>query len=138
MKNLTKSKKWYLRECWRLMSLRVRSREGDYTNCITCGKLHHFKDLQAGHYIHNVLDYDDMNIQPQCVRCNKFKHGKLDEYTFYLIKTYGLKKVEDLRLRAKKALKGERYTIDELEKIYARLVHDSCTISARKDNDLCI
>lgn len=66
--------------------------------------------MNAGHFIHNVLDFDEMNINCQCVKCNLHMHGMGVEYSMRLIKKYGLEKIQDLHNRATKALAGELYT----------------------------
>lgn len=101
-KPVTKLKK----ELWRVFSHFIRLR--DKGVCISCGKKGHWKEQNAGHFIHNVLDFDEMNINCQCIRCNFHLHGNGVGYTISLIKKHGLKKVEDLRLRASTALKGEK------------------------------
>ena len=65
--------------------------------------------MQAGHYKHNVLDFDEMNVHCQCVRCNKYLHGNGGEYAFRLARHYGLEELNDLHIRAYRALAGERH-----------------------------
>ena len=104
-------------ECWKLMSLYVRTKgamSSGYNTCVTCGVIKHFKELHAGHYKHRVLDFDELNINPQCSQCNTFNHGKADEYYIFLVKKYGQKMVNDLRVRAKNFVK---YSYTELEEI---------------------
>lgn len=69
--------------------------------CYTCGKQDDWKKMQAGHYRHSVLDFDDMNIHNQCVYCNHHLSGNGGNYAMHLIKDYGLEAVEDLHNRAK-------------------------------------
>lgn len=33
--------------------------------------------------------YDEQNCNVQCIGCNMFKNGNMDEYALYLIKKYG-------------------------------------------------
>lgn len=54
-----------------------------FTHCITCGKVHHYKDMDAGHYISRKwkpTKYDDDNIHAQCVHCNQHLAGNVDKY----------------------------------------------------------
>lgn len=76
------------------------------------------KGMNAGHFKHGVLDFDEMNIHCQCVKCNKWNSGELDIYAEHLIRDYGLDKFNDLCSRAKMAI-GEPRKEQEwyLEKI---------------------
>lgn len=103
----------YKDKLWKLFSRYIRMR--DKGVCFTCGDTRHWKQQQAGHFIHNVLDIDEMNINCQCVRCNKFLHGNGVEYALRLIKKYGLDAVEDLKRRATFALAGEIVSDEEYE-----------------------
>jgi len=63
--------------------------------CITCGK----PATDAGHYRsrgHMMTRWYLNNIHPQCVGCNRFCNGRLDEYALYIVNKYGqdeLKKI---------------------------------------------
>jgi len=108
-----KSTKTLKKKAWKLMSEYVRRR--DRGICFTCRVKKHWKEQQAGHFIHlNSLDYDFMNIHCQCVRCNHYLGGDLGVYAVKLIKKYGLNKVEKLR---EKAIEIKRFTVEELETI---------------------
>ena len=104
-------------KAWKLMSEWVRRKDSDwrgYNNCFTCGKKLHWKELQAGHFIHGKLDYDDRNLKPQCGRpCNLDLSGNLRIYSRKLIGEYGLDWLDKLELDANTHM---GYTIPELEK----------------------
>jgi hypothetical protein len=88
--------------------------------CFTCGVRKPWRDLQAGHYVsrmHSTLRYDERNVHPQCVGCNIFKHGNLDEYALSLQEMYGQQILKDLA-RAKRDT--HQFTIAELQGIIAR------------------
>lgn len=60
--------------------------------CVTCGAKAHWKKMQNGHYIprnHLATRYDEQNCHVQCVGCNMFKNGNMDEYALFLVKKYG-------------------------------------------------
>lgn len=103
----------YKDKLWRIFSRYIRLRDNGI--CFTCGIRKHYKEMQAGHFIHNVLDFDEMNVNAQCVQCNKFKHGMGQEYAIRLLNKYGQDKVLDLHKRAKLALAGERVEDDQYE-----------------------
>ena len=91
-----KSLKELRKLAWKTFSIYVRQR--DMGICFTCGKRDNWKSMQAGHLFHrDCLDYDEKNINCQCVRCNHYLSGNLQEYTYRFIKKYGEK--EYLRLK---------------------------------------
>lgn len=70
----------------------------------------------AGHFYHAVLDFDEENINGQCVRCNKWMHGNLAPYSVYLLNKLGKKKFDALNIRHYRAMAGEkRYPQDYLD-----------------------
>lgn len=72
--------------------------------CVTCGKWHDIKDIDAGHYISRAnaaTIYDMDNLRPQCSSCNRFQQGKHFEFEQALILEIGKERVEALKERAK-------------------------------------
>lgn len=97
------------------MSEWVRRKDADWkgnTKCFTCGDIKHYKKMNAGHYIHDKLDFDERNLKPQCVRCNKFYSGMLDVYGEKLLMISGENFLWELRKDAQ--LKGNDYSYEEL------------------------
>lgn len=50
-----------------------------YIPCFTCGSRHHWKDMDAGHYIGREwygTRFDLKNLRPQCTQCNSFHEGQ--------------------------------------------------------------
>ena len=82
---------------WKNFSLFIRLRDcptdaRGYARCITCGSVHHYKELQAGHYIrrrHRAVKYDERNVHAQCVDCNKYGNGKEAEHRAAIVEKYG-------------------------------------------------
>lgn len=67
--------------------------------CITCGNIHPYSSLQAGHFIsraHYAIRYDERNVNAQCVGCNMFKHGAVEEYFIRLEEMHGRPVVDEL------------------------------------------
>ena len=114
-----KSKKALHKKAWKLWSVWVRTRQGEYPLCYTCGRQHHWKALDAGHFIHGRLDFDERNIKPQCSYCNRHLHGNLGEYALRLVAELGEDGVK--KLKADSIKKGNDYSIYELEGIIRRL-----------------
>ena len=104
----------YHKKTWQLFSKWVRERD---KKCVTCGARN---TLQAGHFWHGVLDFDEMNINAQCSQCNKWKHGNLAVYSNYLIDKYGLKKFKELELRHYMAMRGEKRTQKDYEDLITK------------------
>ena len=108
-------------KCWEVMSLFTRLKFADsqgFVSCVTCGKRSHYTKMNAGHFIHGALDYNEINVNPQDVRCNKWLHGNLIQYTTYITLKYGPEMVKILQTEAAKKIK---YTEEELEKILIEL-----------------
>lgn len=101
--------------------IRLKYSKNGMVQCVTCGKWAKIKAMQAGHYISRTYlstRFDERNVHPQCMSCNVFKKGNLDEYAIWLIGTYGEGILEELN---KKKWETRRYTRFEYEmfvKIY--------------------
>lgn len=90
------------RKAWDVFSKWIRERD---KMCVTCGTRNTL--LNAGHFWHGVLDFDEMNINAQCTGCNNYKSGNLAPYSIYLINKYGTDKFKDLEKRHYLAMAGE-------------------------------
>lgn len=75
----------------RYVRTRAAVATGGWVACCSCGQVHDWKELDAGHYIHgcSALRYDERNVHPQCTACNRFRHGNATGYAAYLVKRYG-------------------------------------------------
>ena len=112
-KKAKRSPKDILRDnAWKTFSLWIRNRD---KKCITCGST---KTLQAGHFWHACLDFDEININTQCSGCNHYKSGNLAIYAIYLLNKYGKRKFDALEHRKNLAKSGEYRT----EKDYIDLI----------------
>lgn len=127
-----KSVSYYKKKLWKLISLFVRRRDADENGmvaCCTCGKIKHYKEGDAGHFIdgrHNAIVYDIRQIHFQCKPCNGgFINNKdingfeLDarevkkRYEAYMVKRYGQAVVDELKAADKKR---KEFTRQELIK----------------------
>lgn len=91
----------------------VRKRD-DYT-CFTCGRKGDKTNIQNGHYVsrsYNSLRFDERNCNAQCVPCNIFRRGAMDDYAISLVKKYDWKILEEL---AREKRKIKQFTVKELE-----------------------
>lgn len=92
--------------------------------CFTCGADTEYKYLQAGHFQHGKLDFDEDNLNGQCVACNKWKHGKLDQYAIRLIRERGQAWMNDLIFRSNQIQKKTRQELEEIAETYKQKVLD--------------
>ena len=95
IKKLTKAK------VWKVFSEYIRRRDSDWRGnceCISCGAVKHWKEMHAGHFIHNVnaVYFNEYNVNGQCPYCNTFKHGNLHFYKRNLELKVGKDIVKDL------------------------------------------
>lgn len=105
------------RKAWDTFSKWIRQRD---KRCVTCGSTN---QLQAGHFWHGVLDFDEMNINAQCKHCNHYWSGNLAPYSVYLIRKYGREAFEDLEKRHYIALRGEFRKDSEYQEIIDKYQH---------------
>jgi hypothetical protein len=88
--------------------IRLKDSRHLIARCYTCGKKASYKELQAGHYVprnYLPLRWDERNVKVQCVGCNIFKKGNLDEYAIKLRQEYGNKILETLNKEKYKLIK---------------------------------
>lgn len=67
-----------------------------YVECISCGKVMHWKEAQGGHYIpraNRATEMEHDNVWPQCQRCNGFLNGNPIQYRIRLVRKIGEKRV---------------------------------------------
>lgn len=100
------------RKAWDVFSKWIRERD---KICVTCGSRNTV--LNAGHFWHGVLDFDEININAQCTGCNNYKSGNLAPYSIYLINKYGIEEFQKLEARHWLAMRGEIYTDTQLRAI---------------------
>lgn len=103
----------------RVFSRYVRNRyaESGWCDCITCGKRHPVEDMHAGHFVrrrHMAVRWDEKNVHPQCVYCNKFLDGNEGEYARFILDKYGRETLDEL-LAAKNKIR--KWTVGELREL---------------------
>lgn len=123
IKDTQENRKKLHKKAWEAFSIYIRKR--DKATCVTCGAKNwdselgewSIKGFNAGHFWHNVLDFDEENINCQCIRCNHHLSGNLAPYSVYLIKKLGHKRFAELEKRSKLALRGELKSVEDYKKI---------------------
>jgi hypothetical protein len=69
--------------------------------------------MDLGHYIHkDCLDFDLLNLKPQCTYCNRHRHGNSGLFAERLIAEFGEDTVVELRTRSEIV---KKFSIQELE-----------------------
>ena len=114
-----RTKKQVKANSWKYFSKYIRLKDADnngYVKCVTCGSIKFWKEMQSGHYMHNKCDYDDRNVHPQCIKCNKWLSGNGIEYERYMRNTYTENEIDMLRLKANKTGKKDIYYYLDVEK----------------------
>ena len=93
------------KELWDIFSKFIRLRDSDdngYCSCISCGKTEPWKYQEAGHYTSRtnaMLKFDEINVNSQCVMCNRYKNGNPEGYKKGLIVKYGEDVLRVLEIR---------------------------------------
>jgi hypothetical protein len=76
--------------------------------CVTCGKIapwtSHQGAMQTGHFLpgrmFSIL-FEEDNVAPQCVSCNKYRGGAIEDYRLWMAEVRGVEVIERLtRLKA--------------------------------------
>lgn len=107
-------------KAWGYFSKFIRHSAADIhgiVKCVTCDSPHYWKDAHAGHYIHGHYKPTFLireNVHVQCVRCNKYLNGNLNNYEAYMLHKYGQEKIDELRALSHKVEKPERSYYDEV------------------------
>ncbi len=92
----------------RLVRLKASDDNG-YCQCVTCGKVDHYKNMQGGHFYGRrnlVFKLFEENIHPQCPACNLYgmKTTKIQEaYRIYMEDTYGARRIRAMQRLAWRA-----------------------------------
>lgn len=79
----------------RIFSKFIRLRDADengYCRCITCGRVHHWKEMDAGHFVkrdRNQVRFDERNVHAQCKYCNYRRKGEEAIYSVKIDQMYG-------------------------------------------------
>lgn len=114
-----------MKDVWKLFSEWVRRSNADwrgYVKCVTCPAVLMWNEgIQAGHWIHDKLDFDERNVHPQCASCNLNLNWKKATvaYGIYMADRYGVEEMNSIRKLANEF--GNSYSREELEKLKVEL-----------------
>lgn len=73
--------------------------ERGLVSCYTCGIIKHWKEMQCGHFRprkHLGTRYEEKNCKVQCMNCNCFLSGNLEEFSYRLSQEYTPNTVQEL------------------------------------------
>ena len=125
---MKKSRKSIVKRLDTVFSLYIRLKDSDengFCKCISCQKIQHYKDVDAGHFIsrrHMSTRYDVNNVFPQCRYCNRYVAGNQWLYSQALEK---IKKnlPEKLYLKSKQTVKYSNEDLESLISYYNNLLN---------------
>jgi len=108
------------RQAWDYLSKALRleaADDGGYCTCVTCETVHHWKEMDAGHWIggrRESILFEEDAIHCQCLKCNRYHHGNpfgvtgkqrsVDAaYNTYMFDHYGQDRMDELLKRNQKS-----------------------------------
>ena len=112
------------KQLWEIFSEYIRRRDSENETfvCISCQTFKSSREgnLQAGHYYKSetcpALRYDEVNVNGQCKSCNIFKEGNRQGYEIGLLKKYGQKAVDILKIKSHNKVDLGRFELELLIK----------------------
>lgn len=117
----SKSSTSYKDRLWKIVSRCIRQKYADpagFVACVTCGVVKHWKEQQAGHFVAKkaglAVYFEEKNIHPQCLRCNKWERGNLVKYAIFMEATYGPGIVQELDALGKSEMQIPEWRYVEL------------------------
>jgi hypothetical protein len=85
--------------------------------CVTCGAVKIWTQQQCGHYISRVhlsTRFEDLNTHVQCLACNVWRNGNMDEYALYLERKFGFAALLELNNTKRLSVKFSRSDYEEM------------------------
>lgn len=86
-----------------------------------------FDHADCGHYIKRsnmATRFDEDNCHSQCITCNRFRQGNVENFRRNLVKKIGEDKVEELERKGRGIAKFSSGDIEELIKVYKEKVKE--------------
>lgn len=107
---------------WKWFSLYVRLKgcpedSKGFGRCISCGKIDHYKAMDAGHYVrsrHKAVRYDETNVHLQCVHCNRNLNGNEAAHRIAMVEMYGEDHVKWVESQKGKIVKFQLYEVEAM------------------------
>ena len=121
---------YYKKKAWASFSKYIRQKyagEEGLAICYTCGKVAHWKQLQAGHGIsgrNNAVLFMEEVVRPQCAGCNLFGGGKYSIFTEKLIDELGLERYGELVKMANQTVQFKIFNYQEIAEKYENKIKE--------------
>lgn len=117
-------------KAWDQFSLFIRLRDSDANGiirCCTCGKMKHWKRMQAGHYMsrrNKATLFDERNVHGQCAGCNAWQGGRAQDHAVFIDRKYGQGAAEKIRIDSKKECRRRITDLPWIEEEYRKKVEE--------------
>ncbi len=126
MKTISKLKKEL--DKWFSLYIRLRdSNEYGMVQCFTSGRVYHYKQIQAGHFMsrrHLSTRWNEQNVQPQSAADNLFGQGEQWKFGLALDSKYGIGTSRELQELSRQTVKKTRYEYEEDIRYYKAIVNN--------------
>lgn len=128
------------KELDRVFSIIIRTHkidENGATRCVTCNRLDHWKNMDAGHYVPRqdlATRWDPWNVWPQCKPCNGFRGGEPEKMAAYIDRVHGDGAALKLREKSKSSFKLQRSWLESQIKWYKAQIGESASPPAGRNN----
>jgi 5-methylcytosine-specific restriction endonuclease McrA len=111
-----------------VLSLWIRQKDADRQSgivlCCSCGRPHHWKDVDMGHFIPRsqgkALRWDERNVAPQCRACNGAWGRPMNAsgYALYLLQKHGRDIIDKLEAEKRQVKHWSRGEIESMLEDY--------------------
>lgn len=114
----------------RLVRMKAAETISGICQCVTCGKLDHWKNLQGGHFIERgkgATKIIEENIKPQCGYCNAFGMKRASvvlTYRNYMVDVHGERFVRELERLARTTVKHTRHELEGMAFEFKRQIQE--------------
>jgi hypothetical protein len=101
--------------------------ENGIVKCFTSGKIMHWKQSQAGHFIsrrHLATRWDEVNVQVQSVAENVFNQGNAPAFAEKIKEVYGPEALEELHRKKSNKWKPSKFELELLIAIYKNKIEN--------------
>ena len=95
--------------------------------CISCNSPISYSTCDAGHFIsrrHMSTRFCGYNVNAQCVECNRFKNGNIENYRNGLIRKYGEGIVKMIETNSNSIMKVTTEEIQSLIEFYKKEIKE--------------
>jgi hypothetical protein len=113
-------------DTWFSLYIRLKySNEYGMVQCYTSGRVYHYKQIHAGHFMsrrHLSTRWCEQNVKPQSAADNLFGQGEQFKFGMLLDSEYGEGTAVELQIKARQSFKMSRVDYEEKISYYKKLV----------------